>query len=250
MRRAARFLLPALALALFAGAGPAVADPTEAQLGAIKSNCRSDFMSNCWGVPRGGKEAFQCLKEHMASLSPGCAQAVKAVSPPAPPPAPKKTETASPPAAEPAPAPAAAEAEPAAPAATETPAPAAEAKAAAPEAAPESASAPKPAAEAPKAEAKAPPPPPQMSEPAPAELKAEPKTAEPKAAAVEPEAAQPIIGFIPPRKKLMVQRNCRQDLQTYCADVDLGDGRILRCLLENKASLTADCQGALARLSQ
>lgn len=91
---------------ILCGAQPAVAKPTEAQLDAIKANCRSDFMSNCWGVPRGGAEAFQCLKEHMASLSAGCQTAIKAATPapaPAKTPAPAK-EAAPAPAAEPAPA--------------------------------------------------------------------------------------------------------------------------------------------------
>ena len=68
------------ALFVLGAAGPAAAKPTEAQLDAIKANCRSDFMSNCWGVKRGGVEAMQCLKEHMSSLSPGCQKAVKAVT--------------------------------------------------------------------------------------------------------------------------------------------------------------------------
>ena len=71
---------------LFGGAGIAVAqEPTPDQQSAIRSNCRSDFMANCSGVPRGGKEAMQCLKDNVAKLSSGCQQAVKAVMPaPAP----------------------------------------------------------------------------------------------------------------------------------------------------------------------
>jgi hypothetical protein len=220
------FLLAALAL--LGAAAPSAAKPTDAQLEAIKANCRSDFMSNCWGVPRGGVEAMQCLKEHMSSLSPGCQTAVKAIAPPAPPPAPttadKKPESAPP---EPAPAPAAT-AEPAAAAAPETPPPAQDAAA-------------EPSAPAVKTGA-----------PATAKASGEDTAAKaPIAAPAEPAAddAPAIIGFIPPRKKLMVQRNCRQDLATYCADVDLGDGRVLRCLLNNQAALTPDCQGALAKLS-
>ena len=56
-------------------------EPTPDQQSAIRSNCRSDFMANCSGVPRGGKEAMQCLKDHVAVLSAGCQQAVKAVMP-------------------------------------------------------------------------------------------------------------------------------------------------------------------------
>jgi outer membrane biosynthesis protein TonB len=68
----------ASALALL-GAGEAVAQqPSPDQIAAIKSSCRSDFMSKWWGVPRGGSEAFQCLKKNLASLSAPCQQAVNA----------------------------------------------------------------------------------------------------------------------------------------------------------------------------
>jgi len=67
---------------LLGSAGIAVAqEPTPDQQSAIRSNCRSDFMANCSGVPRGGKEAMQCLKDNVAKLSSGCQQAVRAVMP-------------------------------------------------------------------------------------------------------------------------------------------------------------------------
>ena len=47
-----------LALALFVPTERAAAEPTPDQIAAIKANCRSDFMSKCWGVPRGGAEAM------------------------------------------------------------------------------------------------------------------------------------------------------------------------------------------------
>ena len=59
-----------------------------------------------------------------------------------------------------------------------------------------------------------------------------------------------IVGVIPPRKKLMVFKNCRKDLDAYCPGVSYGEGRQLQCLFSNKASLSPDCQGALARLIQ
>src|SRR5680860_1206682 len=230
------FLFSALALALLGTAEPAAAKPTEAQLDAIKANCRSDFMSNCRGVKRGGSEAMQCLKEHMAKLSPGCQKVINAIAPPpaAPAPAtPAKAPESAPAAPAPAPAAAATPAAPAPPAtqpAAETPpaAPAPATKAATPQAVPV---APPKAAAAPAAKP-----------PAPA-----PATA---AAPAEPEAAPPIIGFLPPRKKLMVLRDCRQDLETYCADVERGEGRNLRCLFSHKASLTPVCQGTLGKLTQ
>ena len=51
-------------------------------------------------------------------------------------------------------------------------------------------------------------------------------------------------------RKLMVFRSCRKDLDAYCAGVEYGDGRQLRCLESNKASLSPDCQGALAKLDE
>ena len=119
-------------------------EPTPDQQSAIRSNCRSDFMANCSGVPRGGKEAMQCLKDNVAKLSSGCQQAMKAVmpapaakppaapvtaapaapapaaSPPAP--APAAPVAATPPAPPPAAAPAPAAAKPVAPVASTPPA--------------------------------------------------------------------------------------------------------------------------------
>ncbi|RDJ11264.1 hypothetical protein B5K06_13285 [Rhizobium grahamii] len=66
------------AAALFAGAAVAQ-QPTDAQRNAIKSACRSDFLSNCSGVTPGGKEALACLQQHDASLSSGCKQALSAL---------------------------------------------------------------------------------------------------------------------------------------------------------------------------
>ena len=111
-----------LTLALFVPAERAAAEPTPDQIAAIKANCRSDFMSKCWGVPRGGAEAMQCLKKNMASVSPGCQQALKAIAaapPKAPAPAPAIAKPEPAPAPQPAPE---TTAKPAAPAAPATPA--------------------------------------------------------------------------------------------------------------------------------
>src|SRR4051812_11238890 len=81
---------------------PAAAQPTQQQQSAIRSNCRSDYMSNCSSVKPGGIEALQCLQRNVAKLSSGCQSAVNAVSPP---PAPPQQATAAPapaPAAQPA----------------------------------------------------------------------------------------------------------------------------------------------------
>lgn len=96
--RAARGAL--LAAALFATATPVFAQaPTDAQKSAIRSACRSDFMTHCSSVTPGGVEAYQCLKKNVSSLSSGCQSAVRAVEPAAAPtieaaPAAPKTEAA------------------------------------------------------------------------------------------------------------------------------------------------------------
>lgn len=57
----------------------AAQQPTQAQQNAIRQSCRSDYQARCSNVPTGGSAALQCLKENMASLSPGCQAAVGAV---------------------------------------------------------------------------------------------------------------------------------------------------------------------------
>lgn len=59
-------------------AGAASAQITADQQSAIRSNCRSDFMSKCSGVQPGGKEALQCLQKNVDALSAGCKTAVSA----------------------------------------------------------------------------------------------------------------------------------------------------------------------------
>jgi hypothetical protein len=73
-------LWPMLAFGI-ALATPAFAQaPSDAQRAAIKSNCRSDYMAHCSSIPPGGAASLQCLQQNMASLSSACASAVKAVS--------------------------------------------------------------------------------------------------------------------------------------------------------------------------
>src|SRR3978361_1843008 len=69
--------------------------PTDAQRGAIRSACRSDYIAHCSSVPPGGLESLQCLQKNMSSLSGSCKSAVNAVSAgekPAAPAAAEKTE--------------------------------------------------------------------------------------------------------------------------------------------------------------
>lgn len=80
--RPRRWRLPVLsALFLLAdlGAAALAQQVTQAQKDAIKSACRSDFMAQCSGVAPGGKEALDCLQQHVASLSSACQQAVNAI---------------------------------------------------------------------------------------------------------------------------------------------------------------------------
>jgi hypothetical protein len=115
------FACAMLALGL---ASPALGQPTEAQMSALKSSCRSDYMAKCMSVKPGGPEAFQCLKKNEAGLSAACRSAVNAISAasapaqepkqaaPAQPAAPAPAATASPAPASPPPAAAAPAAKP------------------------------------------------------------------------------------------------------------------------------------------
>ena len=106
--------------ALFATAAVAMATsafaqgPSEAQRAAVKAQCRSDYMAHCSSVTPGGKEALECLAQHMSSLSSGCQEAVKAVEAAVAPKEEPKQEAAPATAAAPAAAPATEAAKPAA----------------------------------------------------------------------------------------------------------------------------------------
>jgi len=54
--------------------------PSSAQIGAIRSACRSDYPKVCAGVPTGGAAALQCLEKNQSKVSAGCQRAVAAVS--------------------------------------------------------------------------------------------------------------------------------------------------------------------------
>ena len=73
----------ALVAAAIGAAGDALAQ-SQAQLNALRSSCRSDYMAHCSSVPTGGAPALNCLKQHMSALSGGCQSAVNAISPAAP----------------------------------------------------------------------------------------------------------------------------------------------------------------------
>jgi hypothetical protein len=61
-----------------AAATTATKQPTDAQVSAIRSACRSDYPKVCAEVPTGGAPALQCLEKNKAKLSAGCGKAVAA----------------------------------------------------------------------------------------------------------------------------------------------------------------------------
>jgi hypothetical protein len=61
-----------------AAAGTPAKKPTDAQIAAIRSACRSDYPKVCAGVPTGGALALQCLDKNKAKVSSGCQQALNA----------------------------------------------------------------------------------------------------------------------------------------------------------------------------
>ena len=216
-----------VALLIAGSLGTAHLAVAQDQQSAIRSNCRSDFMANCSGVPRGGKEAMQCLKDNVAKLSSGCQQAVKAVmsAPAAKPPAPPVT------AAPAAPAPSASPAAPAptAPVAATLPAPAPAAS---------------PAATKPATPVASPPP------AAPAQPAAK-SAAKPPASPPPTTAAPPAVIVVAPRQVFaLVRTKCRAEYRAHCSDVDIGGGRVVACLQANAASLSPTCQSGLAELGR
>ena len=71
---------PATAAEPKAAAAAPAAQPTSAQISAIRSACRSDYPKVCAGVPTGGAPALQCLEKNKAKLSAGCGNAVAAAT--------------------------------------------------------------------------------------------------------------------------------------------------------------------------
>lgn len=247
--RAAIYVVP-LIVGLLGSAGTAAAQqPTPEQQDVIRSNCRSDFMANCSGVPRGGKEAMQCLKDNVAKLSSGCQQAVKAVmpAPAAKPPTPVTATQAAPAAPPPAAAPAApVAATPAAPAAPASTPAASTATQAAPTPTVAKPAAP-PAASTPQAAAAKP----ASVKPAAPAAPAAKSAAKPPVGAPAPAAAPPAVIVVAPIQVFaLVRTKCRAEYRAYCSDVDIGGGRVVACLQSNAASLSPTCQSGLAELGR
>ena len=254
--------------------------PTQAQRDAIRAACHSDFMANCSGVQPGGKEAFECLLQNDAKLSPSCQAAVNAA-------APKPVEPA-----------AAAAPAPAAPANSETAPPAAKVERAPPgiqvapaeaqndtlktvqqactlndlvahcswiapnnpeillclkgnaadlspncQAAVQSLPAAPPAAAAP-----APPAEP-ARQAAPAKKPTEPKPSEPARANAPPLAAPTVAPAAPTaQQKAAIRAACRSDFMSHCSGVQPGGAEALQCLKRNDAQLSAACRSAVAAI--
>ena len=261
-------------------AGSAFAQgPSEAQREAVKAQCRSDYMAHCSSVTPGGKEALECLAQHMSSLSGGCQEAVKAVEASVAPKEEPKQETRQ--EAKP-------DAKPEAAPATEATKPAAEgapkAVTAAPAKKPSSAQIAavksncrsdymKVCAGVPtggaaalqcleKNEAKVSPScrkavaaasggggaAPAAAGAAPATANAAPDAG----AAGAPPAAAPALVLRPmrPREVLFVLRSaCGADVQSLCPGVPAGGGRIIGCLVEQSASLSPACRSVLGQFA-
>jgi hypothetical protein len=261
--------------------------PSEAQRAAVKSACRSDFMAHCSSVTPGGKEALECLAQHMSSLSGGCQAAVKDIEASVEPKAEPKQETKE--EAKPAAAPATEAAKPAAePAKTAEPAKGAEGTPKAASAAP----AKKPSAAQTAAvksncrsdfmkvcsgvtpggaaalecleknEARLSPSckkavaavsggggaAPAAAGTAPATANAAPAAGAAPAAA--PAAPPLVLRPMRPIEVLRVTRSaCGADVRTLCAGVPAGGGRIISCLAEQSASLSPACREVLSEFA-
>ena len=260
-------------------AGSAFAQgPSDAQRAAVKAQCRSDFMAHCSSVTPGGKEALECLAQHVSSLSSGCQEAVKAVEAAVAPKEEPKQEAA--PAAAPATA-AAPAAEPAKPAAAGAPAKTATA---APGKKPSSAqiaavksncrsdymkvcSSVTPGGAAAlqcleKNEARLSPSCKKAvaaaagggAAPAAAGATANAAPEAPAAGAAPagaaPAAAPLVLRPMRPIEVLGVMRSaCGVDARTLCAGVPPGGGRIISCLVEQSASLSPACRDVLGQFA-
>jgi Cysteine rich repeat len=273
-----------LTIVILVVATPARAQaPSEAQREAVKSECRNDYIAHCSSIPPGGAAALECLQKNMASLSAGCASAVKAVEAPSETktePAREETkqgttqETKTEPKTEPAPA-----------ATTAKPAAEPAAKAASAPKQPTSAQVsairsncrsdyPKVCAGVPTGGAPAL----QCLEKNEAKLSASCKKAvmaasgggsaapaatsggAPAAAGAAPAAAAaptaepaPVLVLRPmrPREVLFVMRSaCGEDVRLLCPGVAPGGGRIIECLVGQSAKLSPACRSVLGQFAQ
>ena len=215
--RRAGFLLSAC-LGVFLTAAPALSQPSQSQINAVRQNCRSDYMAHCSSVPPGGAESLNCLQNNSSRLSAGCRGAVDALKPAAAAPAAKPAAAAPPPAPAAAPAPERTAAPVRAPAATAA----------------------APAQEQPR---------PQTAKPPPSRQARRRGRRCPAAApaAAPPEPAWVYVPMPPllPRVQLAIVRACDGDRQAVCSMVPLGGGRVIECLARNEPALTPLCRQTL-----
>jgi hypothetical protein len=267
-------------LSVGALAGPAAAQPTQAQQNALRSNCRSDFMAHCSSVKPGGIEALQCLQRNVAKLSSGCQSAVNALSPPA---APKQAAPAAPP---PTAAPPTAVAAPTAPAAPPAHTTAAHPPASAPPPRqPSRAATPPPAAKSakPTAQQQA-----AIKQSCQSDFMSRCRGVQPggqaalqclqrnaahlspncrsavaalgggaPAAVTTPAAAPAATAAMPdaastptPAQQSAVRFTCRRDFTVYCRGVPQGGPEAFACLQQNAARLSPDCRTSIAAIAQ
>ncbi|MBY0381360.1 MAG: cysteine rich repeat-containing protein [Xanthobacteraceae bacterium] len=242
------------ATVLFASGPGFPQQPTDDQKSAIRAQCRSDYEAHCASVPPGGLPALQCLQKNIASLSPSCQTAVRAVEPAVPAP---KAETPpvpqSPPKAE-----SVAPAVPAKTAPPPAPAKPNDAQAAAIRSAcrtdyqkncasvPPGGSAALSCLQKNKSK---------LSQGcqqavggagAAAAVPSEgPATGAPPGATPVP-APLPTLRPMRPREELMILRSaCGGDVRTLCDGIPLGGGRIAQCLASHAASLSPACKSVL-----
>jgi hypothetical protein len=239
--------------------------PSDAQRAAIRSECRSDYEAHCAGIPPGGAASLECLQKNMASLSAGCASAVRAVGSPTE----SSTEPKPAPGTEPAAA-TAAPAEPAAKPASAEPAVVPPAKAASKPSSEQIAAVrstcrsdyPKVCAGVPTGGAPAL----QCLEKNEARLSATCKKAvvaatggaaaagstAPATATAAATASAPALVLRPlrPREVLFVLRSaCGADVRALCPAVAPGGGRLADCLASQSASLSPACRAVLAQFA-
>ena len=239
------FLPWAAIVSLAVLAQPANAQLSAAQQNALRSNCRSDFMSHCSSESPGTKGALVCLQKNVASLSPGCKAAVSATLPPPP----AAAKAAPPPPPTPKPAVAAA---PRAPRAAQSDA---LDKACGNDYLAHCASVPPGGKEAlvclrqhamelsvPCKRVLS-----EMVEPhRPAPPKRAVRAAPPPVVVVPPPpAAMPAAAGPTPEQLKAVKFTCRRDFRVHCRGVPTGGQEAMACLIRNSARLTPDCRTSI-----
>lgn len=267
----ARATLCISAAIVLTAAGPGFSQqPTDEQKSAIRAQCRSDYEAHCASVPPGGLASLQCLQKNIASLSPSCQTAVRAVEPaasapkaePAPNIEPPPKADATPPAAPAAAPPKAAASPPStkfAPSSKPTDAQAAAIRSACRADYQKNCAGVPPSGSAAlsclqKSKSK-------LSQAcqqavdgvgAPAGSAAAGTPSGPQTTAAPPAATPPLLRLRPmrPREELMILRSaCGGDVRALCDGIPPGGGRIAQCLASHAASLSPACKSVLTQFA-